>query len=97
MVASTVHARGAARGWIRGRFGGVGGCAVGGWRLVDFNRWVYRLVWLVGVVMVGAGVAGCTDVLMGLLSGTIVDNAAIVAVLELLCFFGGTRAIVLDH
>ena len=47
--------------------------------------------------MVGADVAGGTDVLMGLLSGTFVDNAAVVAVLELLCVFGGTRAIVLDH
>ena len=97
MVASAVHARSAVRGWIRGRFGGVGGCAVGGWRLVDLDRWVFRLVWLVGVVMVGAGVAGGTDILVGLLSGSIVDDAAVAAVLELLCVFEGTPAIVLDY
>ena len=44
--------------------------------------------------MVGAGVAGGTDMFVGLLCGHVVDDTAAVAVLKLLWVFGGASA---DH
>ncbi len=62
--------------------------------MVDLDRWVVWLTWLVRVVLVGAGVAGGTDIFVGLLCGHVVDDTAAVAVLKLLWVFGGASA---DH